>query len=87
MEEEYLQKEICNLKDEPLSLKKFLDEACVAEQKRKSFNEIGASSYHLDASAGVSVCKFSVGRDKYGGGRLVVRSLAVAAAAAVAVTM
>lgn len=47
LEDQFLQRELCNLKDEPLMLKKLFDEACVAEQKRKSFQEKGVSSSHL----------------------------------------
>ena len=48
----------------------FLDEACIAEQKRKSFQEIGVSSSHLDSSSGVSVNKWEPRNgDKFGGNR------------------
>ena len=38
-----------------MTVKKFFDEACIAEQKRKSFLEIGVSGSQLDASAVISV--------------------------------
>ena len=60
LEDKFLQEQLCNLKDDDITLKKFLDEACVAEQKRKSFQEIGLSSSHLDSSAGVSVNRWEV---------------------------
>ena len=41
LEDKYLQEQLCNLKDDDITLKKFLDEACVAEQKRRSYQEIG----------------------------------------------
>ena len=81
LEDKFLQEQLCNLKGDNLTLKMFFDEACVAEQKRKSFQEIGASSSHLDSSSAVSVSKWepkygdksgcdksSSGNDKFGGG-------------------
>ena len=60
---------MCNIKDDDLTLKKFFDKACVAEQKHRSFQEIGVSSSHLDSSAGVSVNKWEAkNSDKYGAG-------------------
>ena len=48
----------------------FLDESCIAEQKRKSFQEIGVSSSHLDSSSGVSVNNLEPRNgDKFGGNR------------------
>ena len=62
-----LQEQLCNMKGDSLTLKMFFDEACVAEQKRKSFQEIGVSSSHLDLSAGVSVNKWEPRHDRSGG--------------------
>ena len=60
LEDKFLQEQLCNLKDDDLTLKKFFDEACVAEQKWRSFQEIGVSSSHLDSSAGISVNQWEV---------------------------
>ena len=70
LDDRYLQEQLCNLKGVNLTLKMFLDEACIAEQKRKSFQEIGVSSSHLDSSSGVSVNKWEPRNgDKFGGNR------------------
>ena len=69
LDDRYLQEQLCNLKGDNLTLKMFLDEACVAEQKRKSFQEIGVSSSHLDSSSGVSVNKWEPNGDKFGSNR------------------
>ena len=34
LEDRFLQEQLCNIKDDDLTLQKFFDEACVAEQKR-----------------------------------------------------
>ncbi len=69
-EDKFLQEELCNIKDDDPTLKKFFDEACVAEQKRRNFQEIGVSSSHLDSSAGISVKKWETrNSDKFGAGR------------------
>ena len=75
LEDKFLQEQLCNLKNDNITLKTFFDEACVAEQKRRSFQEIGVSSSHLDSSSGVSVNKWEArssdkfGSDKSGAGR------------------
>ena len=56
----YLQQEINNIKEDA-SLEKFYSEACVAESKRKSFQQIGLSSSQLDSSSGVSVSRWDTG--------------------------
>ena len=67
LEDKFLQEQLCNLKNEDITLKTFFDEALVAEQKRKAFQEIGVSSSHLDSSAGVvSVNKWETKSDKSG---------------------
>ena len=43
----YLQKELCELEGD-LTFKKFYDQAIIAEQRRKSFQEIGESGAKLD---------------------------------------
>ena len=58
LEDKYLQEQLCNIKDDDITLKKFLGETWVAEQKRCRFHEIEVSSSHLDSSAGVSVNKW-----------------------------
>ena len=43
----------------------------MAEQKRKSFQEIGVSSSHLDSASGISVNKWDTrnsGKQEYNGG-------------------
>ena len=70
LDDKYLQEQLCNLKGDNLTLKIFFDEACLDEQKRKSFQEIGVSSSHLDSSSGVIVSKWEPRySDKSGGGK------------------
>ena len=58
LDDKYLQEQLCELKGDNLTLKMYLDAARVAEQKRKSFQEIGKSSAHLDSASGVSISKW-----------------------------
>ena len=72
LDDKYLQEQLCNLKGDNITFKMFYDEACIAEQKRKSFQEIGVSSSHLDSASGVSVSKWEPkygGKSESGGGR------------------
>ena len=71
LDDKYLQEQLCNLKGEHITFKMFYDEACLAEQKRKSFQEIGVSSSHLDSASGISVNKWDTrnsGKQEYNGG-------------------
>ena len=56
LDDQYLQKELCKL-EEDSNFKKYFDQACIAEQKRKSFQEIGTSGAKLDPTGGISVSK------------------------------
>ena len=47
LDDKYLQEQLCQLKDDDLTLKRFYEEACLAEQKRKSLLEIRASGSQL----------------------------------------
>ena len=67
LEDKYLQEELCKVKAEDESLKKFMDEATVAEQRRKSFLEIGVSGSQLDSSSRISVNAWSGGGSHTGG--------------------
>ena len=58
LDDKYLQEQLCELKGDNLTLKMYLDAARVAEQKRKSFQEIGKSSANLDSASGVSISKW-----------------------------
>ena len=44
----YIQKELCDMEGEP-SFKAYFDQALIAEQRRKSFKEIGDSGARLDS--------------------------------------
>ena len=55
LDDTYLQEKLCEIKEEPVTLQLFMKEAIEAEMKRKSFNEIGVISSHLDSSSGISV--------------------------------
>ncbi len=58
LDDKYIQEELCDIKDPNVTLKLFFDNACVAEQKRKSFQDIGATSSSLDSTSGISMSKF-----------------------------
>ena len=64
LDDKYLQEQLCNLKGDHITFKMFYDEACLAEQKRKSFQEIGVSSSHLDSASGISVNKWDTRYNK-----------------------
>ena len=55
--DQYLHKELNKLKKDGASFKKCFDQAVVAEQKRKSLQEIGKGTAGLDPYGGVSVSK------------------------------
>ena len=55
----FLQKELCDLEGAQ-TFKSYFDHAILAENKRKSFNEIGTSSASLDAASGISINKWDV---------------------------
>ena len=84
LDDRYLQKELCNLKSDKLSLKQFFDEAIIAEAKRKTFEDTSEKSNSLDPSSAISINKyeykvpydssakrgkFQRGRGGYGAGR------------------
>ena len=50
-------KELCEVEEGESNFKRCFDQACFAEEKRKSFQEIGTSGAKLDPSGGVSVRK------------------------------
>ena len=58
LDDHYLQKELCELEEADSTFKKYFDQACVSEQKRKSFQEIGTSGAQLDPTGAVSVSKW-----------------------------
>ena len=60
LDDHYLQKELCELEEADSTFKKYFDQACISEQKRKSFQEIGTSGAKLDPTGGVSMSKWDV---------------------------
>ena len=68
LDDQYLQKELCELEEVDTNFKKYFDQACIAEQKRKSFQEIGMSGAKLDPSSGVSISKVDTSRKQDGNG-------------------
>lgn len=64
LEDKYLQEQLCNLKSDKPSLKMYFDEAVAAESRRRSFEDIGVSSTHLDSSSGVSRSKWEANSQK-----------------------
>ena len=73
LDDHYIQKELCELDEADTNFKKYFDQACIAEQRRKSFQQIGKGAAELDPSGGISVSKLDTsGRSgnhgKSGGG-------------------
>ena len=60
LDDKYLQEQISNMKEDDPSLKKFFDEAVLAEQKHKSFQEIRVFSSQLDSSGGVAINEYDI---------------------------
>ena len=58
LDDQNLQKVLCELEKADSTFKRYFDQACIAEQKRKSFQEIGTSGAKLDPTGGVSVSKW-----------------------------
>ena len=58
LDDHFLQKELCELEEADSTFKKYFDQACVSEQKRKSFQEIGTSGAKLDLTGGFSMSKW-----------------------------
>lgn len=56
LEDDYLEKELSNLKDPNPDLKKYFDEACSAESRRQSYQDISKSSTCTE-SKGVNISK------------------------------
>ena len=52
LNDKYLQQALSDLKDANPTLKSYLDEAILAESRRKCFNDIAVSSSNLDSSRG-----------------------------------
>ena len=67
LDDPYLQKELCDLKGVQ-TYKTYFDQAVIAEQKRKSFSEIGVSGAKLDFASGISISKWDTSSGKSGGG-------------------
>ena len=57
LEDPYLHKELNKLEEDGASFKKCFDAAVVAEQKRKSLQEIGKGAAGLDPYSGISVSR------------------------------
>ncbi|MCP4355598.1 MAG: hypothetical protein GY793_08225, partial [Proteobacteria bacterium] len=59
LEDEFLQKALSDLKDPNPNIKTYFDEACAAESRRQSFQDITQSSTCLD-SKGVNIAKWDI---------------------------
>ena len=72
LKDQYLHKELNKLDEDDANFKKYFDQALVAEQKRKSLQEIGQGAAALDPCGGISISKMDTsGRSgnygKFGG--------------------
>ena len=57
LEDQYIQKELCELSDEDMNFKKYFDQAVKIKARRKSFQDIGASGAKLDPGNVITVSK------------------------------
>ena len=72
LDDQFLQKEICEFEEVDTTFQRYFDQACISEQKRKSFQDISTSGAKLDPTAGVSVNKWEAGKtdqDSKSGGK------------------
>ena len=66
LEDEYIMKALTDLKDPNPNLMKYLEEACAAESRRQSYQEITKSSTSVENS-GVTIAKWEVSNKKKNG--------------------
>ena len=64
MEDQYIQKELCELFEADNNFKKFFDQSCLAESRRKSFQDISTSGAKLDPAGGITVSKVGTSGNK-----------------------
>ena len=57
LQDEYIQKELCELPEADMNFKKYFDQAVKIESRRKSFQDIGASGAKLDPGSEVTIIK------------------------------
>ena len=57
LDSQYLQEELCKIKEEEQTLPKFLEEAVKAEAHKKAFVEINNTGVALDSTQGVTVAQ------------------------------
>ena len=58
LDDEYLQKELCNLKGPDITLQQFFDEAVNAEAKRSNFENTSEKGNSLDPAGAISINKY-----------------------------
>ena len=58
LDDEYLQKELCNLKGPDITLQQFFDEAVNAEAKRSNFENTTEKGNSLDPAGAISINKY-----------------------------
>ena len=63
LEDEFLQKALSDLKEPNPDIKKYFDEACNAESRRQSFQDISKSSTSIE-SKGVNISKWEISQKK-----------------------
>ena len=64
LEDQYIQKELCELSEADNNFKKFFDQAVIIESRRRSFQDIGASGAKLDPGNSITVSKVETGSSK-----------------------
>ena len=57
LQDEYIQKELCELPEADMNFKKYFDQAVKIESRRKSFQDIGASGAKLDPGNDITISK------------------------------
>ena len=62
LEDQFLQKELCELEKADPTFKRYFDQACISEQKKKSFQDSSTSGAKSDPTTGVSVNKCEAGK-------------------------
>ena len=64
LEDQYIQKELCELSEADMNFKKFFDQAVTIESRRRSFQDIGASGAKLDPGNGITASKVETSGSK-----------------------
>ena len=69
LDDKYIQNRLCEVEEGDTSFKRCFDQACVIEQRRKAFQEIGTSGAKLDSTNGVIISKIDSEKQNNGQGK------------------